>query len=931
MPSLVAIDIETTGLDSQSDAIIEVAAVRFNGHRVEAEWSSLINPGRPIPPMITQLTNISNEMVRNAPPMRAILNELSDFVGTAPVVGHNVGFDLSFLQRYDILKLNEVVDTYELASVLMPTSSRYNLGTLGQLMGILIPNSHRALDDARLAHAVFTRLYDKTLEMPIELLAEFVRLSEPLNWGAGWLFQQVLRARVRQPIAARRAGATDYGALFHEGDELLGPPLNPAAAPTPVDPDEAAAVLEHGGVFAHYFKTFEYRPQQVEMTRAIAQALSEGYHLMVEAGTGTGKSFAYLVPAAMWAYQNNTRVVISTNTITLQDQLIKKDIPDLCAALKLDLRAAVLKGRSNYLCPRRLEGLRQRGPESAEEMRVLAKVLVWLNEGGQGDRNEINLNGPVERDIWSRLSAEDEGCKAEVCMSRNGGACPFYMARQAAQSAHLLVVNHALLLSDVVTGSRVLPDYDYLIVDEGHHLESATTSALSFRVSQGDLTRLLREMGGSASGSLGRLLTLTRNLLRPSDFAALNQAVQRLTDLAFRLEHDLGQLFHAIDLFLESMRDGQPVSNYGQQVRVQSSTRTLPAWSEVEMGWDTAGETFKLLLTLLNQVIQSFAELDIQTEELEDNIGVLGTLTRRLGEANGYLGGMIADPDAGSIYWIEVPPNNSRIILQVAPLHVGPLMEKYLWHEKSSVILTSATLTTNSEFEYLRSRLNADEADELVVGSPFDYENAALLFLANDIPEPADASAYQRAVEQSLLKLATSTGGKLLALFTSYAQLKRTAQALGPALAEKDIQLYEQGEGASTNTLLETFRESERAVLLGTRAFWEGVDIPGEALSVLVIVKLPFDVPSDPIIAARSETFEDPFNEYSLPEAILRFRQGFGRLIRTQSDHGVVAILDRRILTKRYGKLFIESLPQCKVQIGSLRDLPGSAARWLNL
>ncbi|GAP14117.1 exonuclease, DNA polymerase III, epsilon subunit family [Longilinea arvoryzae] len=931
MPSLVAIDIETTGLDFQSDAIIEVAAVRFNGRRVEAEWSSLINPGRPIPPMITQLTGITNEMVRNAPPMRAILTELADFVGDAPVVGHNVGFDLSFLQRYNILKLNEVVDTYELAAVLLPTSSRYNLGTLGQQLGILIPNSHRALDDARLAHAVFTRLYDKTLALPLELLAEFVRLSEPLDWGAGWLFQQVLRARIREPLPPRRAGSTDYSALFHEKDELLGPPLTPAATPTPLNPDEAAAILEHGGVFSHYFKSFEYRPQQVEMTRAVSQALSEGYHLMVEAGTGTGKSFAYLVPAALFAYQNNTRVVISTNTITLQDQLIQKDIPDLCAALDIDLRATVLKGRSNYLCPRRLEVLRQRGPESAEEMRVLAKILVWLNEGGQGDRNEINLNGPVERDIWSRISAEDEGCKAEVCMSRTGGACPFYMARQAAQSAHLLVVNHALLLSDVITGSRVLPDYNYLIVDEGHHIESATTSALSFRVSQGDLQRLLREMGGSASGSLGRLLTITRNMLRPSDFAALNQAVQRLTDLAFRLENNLNQLFQAIDLFLESMREGQPVSNYGQQVRIQGATRTLPAWSEVEMAWDSTGETYKLLLNLLNQILQSFSELDVQSQELEDNIGVLGTLARRLGEANAYLGGMISDPDAGSIYWIEVPPTNHRIVLQVAPLHVGPLMEKYLWHEKTCVILTSATLTTNSEFEYLRNRLNADEADELVLGSPFDYEGAALLYLANDIPEPSDASAYQRAVEQSLVHLATSTGGRLLALFTSYAQLKRTSQAIGPALAEKDIQLYEQGEGASTNTLLETFRESERAVLLGTRAFWEGVDIPGEALSVLVIVKLPFDVPSDPIIAARSETFEDPFSEYSLPEAILRFRQGFGRLIRTQSDRGVVAILDRRILTKRYGKLFIESLPQCKVQIGSLHDLPKSAARWLNL
>jgi len=257
------------------------------------------------------------------------------------------------------------------------------------------------------------------------------------------------------------------------------------------------------------------------------------------------------------------------------------------------------------------------------------------------------------------------------------------------------------------------------------------------------------------------------------------------------------------------------------------------------------------------------------------------------------------------------------------------MMEQYLWHEKSSIILTSATLTTHGEFDYMRNRLNADEADELVLGSPFDFESSTLLYLVNDIAEPADANAYQREVDAAIIRLAKATGGRMLALFTSYAQLKRTSQTISGALGEADIQVYEQGEGASTNTLLETFRDSPRAVLLGTRSFWEGVDIPGEALSVLVIVKLPFDVPSDPVIAARAETFDDAFNEYNLPEAILRFRQGFGRLIRTQSDRGVVVILDRRVLTKKYGRQFIESLPVCTTKVGSVIDLPKNAAKWL--
>lgn len=935
MPSIVALDIETTGLDPNGDAITEIGAVRFNGHRVENEWSTLVNPGRPIPGMITGLTGITNEMVRNAPPIRAVIQELADFVGDSPVLGHSVRFDLSFLQRYNILLNNDVLDTYELASVLMPTASRYNLGGLASQLGILLPATHRALDDARCTHALFVNLSEKAQQLSPDTIAEFVRLSEPFEWGASWLFSRILKERWRQPVTPARParGGGDHGPLFGSAPaEPFHAPLTPTDRPVALDPDEVSALLEYGGPFARYFAAYEMRAQQIEMLREITTALSTGQHLMVEAGTGTGKSFAYLVPAALWACQNDMRVVISTNTINLQDQLVKKDIPDLRAALGLDLRAVVLKGRSNYLCPRRLEILRQRGPESMEEMRVLAKVLVWLGQGGTGDRNEINLNGPIERDKWMRISAEDEGCKAEVCMSRTGGACPFYRVKQAAQSAHIVVVNHALLLADVATGSRVLPEYEYLIVDEAHHLESATTNALSYRTTQGDLARLMRELGGISSGNLGRLLAVAKDMLQPSDYAAYYQAIQRATDLVFRLEHDFIQFFKAIDAFLEERREGKPVSPYGQQDRIVPSTRTLPIWTDVEIAWDPARETAGLLLNLLAQLHKSISDAgDNLPEELQDLQGNLADVHRRLSEARDNLQGLVNEPNNELIYWAEIQSNNSQIALQMAPLHVGPLMEKYLWNEKSSVILTSATLTTHGEFDYIRSRLNAETAGEVALGSPFDYETSALLYLANDIPEPADASNYQRGVEQTIVRLAKATHGRMLVLFTSYAQLKRTSQAISGPLASAEIQVYEQGEGASANTLLETFREADQAVLLGTRAFWEGVDIPGEALSVLVIVKLPFDVPSDPIIAARSETFEDAFNEYSLPEAILRFRQGFGRLIRTQSDRGVVAILDRRILSKRYGKLFIESLPTCKLKVGPMADLPAAAARWLNL
>jgi DNA polymerase-3 subunit epsilon/ATP-dependent DNA helicase DinG len=290
----------------------------------------------------------------------------------------------------------------------------------------------------------------------------------------------------------------------------------------------------------------------------------------------------------------------------------------------------------------------------------------------------------------------------------------------------------------------------------------------------------------------------------------------------------------------------------------------------------------------------------------------------------------VSKPDPKNIYWIEVTGDAEKLSLHVAPLNVGPLIEEHLWNAKDSVILTSATLTTAHEFDYIKQRLNADSAGELAVGSPFDYQKSTLLYVVNDIPEPTDKHGHQRGLENGLINLCKATRGRAMALFTSHAQMKQTAQAIRGPLERAGIIVYDQTDGSSRHQLLESFRGAEQAVLLGTRSFWEGVDVQGEALSALVIAKLPFDVPSDPIIAARSETFENPFYDYSVPEAILRFRQGFGRLIRSKADRGVVAIFDRRVLTKAYGRQFLDSLPPCTRKDGRMAELPAMAAKWID-
>ncbi len=929
MTIIVAIDIETTGLDENREAILEIGAVKFNGRRVEDEFSTLINPNRHIPDFITGLTGIDDSMVRQAPRLRDIMQELVTFVGDAPILGHNVRFDIGFLRKAGMFEFHQTLDTYELAAVLMPTASRYNLGSLGQQLNIPLPATHRALDDARVTQACYVRLFDMARELPLETINEIVQLGDFVDWDAGWVFQQVLQARAKEKIKAKKVKAASFSGPIFDTREKDTSPIQRTENPTPLDPEEVASVLEYGGPFSQYFESYEHRPEQVAMLKAVTNALSYGGHLMVEAGTGVGKSFAYLVPAAMFARQNNTRVVVSTNTINLQDQLIKKDIPGLQAALNLNVRAAVLKGRGNYLCPRKLAYLRTHGPKDSNEMRVLAKIIVWSLENTSGDRNDINLTGPSEREVWTHLSAEDENCTTDTCMGRMGGVCPFHRAKQAALSAHLLIVNHALLLSDVATGSKVLPEHDYVIVDEAHHMESAVTSALSFRMTQFDVERMLKELGGSSAGLLGRILTDTHNSLRPSDFGLLQQRIKFATDQAFRVEQLSKQFFTVLGEFVALQREGQQATNYSWQLRIIPATRTLPGWDDVEMMWEQVGETMGLLSKTLDELYKGLGELVASGhQELEDVMGTLSNVMRRLTEAELAASGLMHKPTTDSIYWVEVNPRGERLSLNAAPLRVGPLVQKHLWHEKASVIMASATMTTHGEFGYVRNTLMAEEVDTLALGSPFDYESSTLLYVANDIPEP-NAPGYQQALDRTLLATAKATGGRMLVLFTSYAALKKTAQAITGPLAREDIFVFEQGEGASPNALLESFKTTDQAVLLGTRSFWEGVDVPGDALSVVIITKLPFGVPSDPIIAARSELYEDSFNEYYLPESILKFRQGFGRLIRTASDRGVVAILDRRVLTKQYGRLFLESLPQCTARQGAFANLAKVAGQWL--
>ncbi|MGB9593462.1 MAG: ATP-dependent DNA helicase, partial [Anaerolineae bacterium] len=411
------------------------------------------------------------------------------------------------------------------------------------------------------------------------------------------------------------------------------------------------------------------------------------------------------------------------------------------------------------------------------------------------------------------------------------------------------------------------------------------------------------------------------------DLERLLDDVRKDVELAQRT---IADFFAIADDFLTEHSGGADDSGYSQRLRITPGVRAQPAWNLVETAWQDCATILTRLERGLQQVGQALEGLDdYEVPELDSMLQDLAAHILRLRSARDQIGQVVFKPSDNQICWLERNTERGILSLNAAPLRVGDLVRQHIFGQKEAVILTSATLCVGGKFDYMRDRLGAWEAEELAVGSPFDYKASTLVYVPLDMPEPHEPF-YQRNVEEALVQLCTAMGGRTLVLFTSYSQLRATARAISKPLAQEDILVLEHGDGGSRQQLLSTFRETPRAVLLGTRSFWEGIDVMGEALSCLVIARLPFAVPTEPIFAARSETFEDPFNQYAVPESVLRFRQGFGRLIRSRTDRGVFVVLDKRIISKAYGRMFLDSLPPCTVRKGNLAELAETARRWVD-
>jgi predicted DnaQ family exonuclease/DinG family helicase len=935
----ISLDLETTGLNPDTDEIIEIGAVKFQGEQVIDTFHSLVNPQRPLPYRIQLLCGITPTELADAPAFSDIASELISFLDTEPIVGHNISFDLNFLAKKGIKPANPTYDTYELSTILLFQLSDYSLASLTKHLGLSTPH-HRALLDATATKELFVALLDRAYQLDIPTVEELVRLAEKADWQLGSLFREILKFKAKTAFSESRSPKSSKGeykkTLWQRTDKQ---PLTPRAEKIPLDIENLSQILESNGLLAKDFPAYEHRPEQVRMTQAIAQALNNSEHLIVEAGTGTGKSVAYLLPSIFFASQNNVSVVISTNTINLQEQLIGKDIPDLLRALDLeqnpaikDLRAVQVKGRSNYLCLKRYESLRVRERLSLDEAKLLARITVWLLSTQTGDRAELNLGGG-ESSAWGKLCAEfDERLEAR-CPHKQLGTCFLYKARQTAESAHLIVVNHALLLSDMVADNKILPPYIHLIIDEAHHLEEEATRQLGHEITQWDLFNHFNLFRQEISGQRSTgLLAWLDDCFRGSTVALSRQRQVReladsLSDNVDKARNRVSQFFDRLRDFVESHASDQ--GDYDRTLRLTPSTRAQPGWSRVEIAWEDLNVVLSAIADDLDRLFTGLEDLAENKVSGYDYLMLeLSSLLFQNKELRQRIDSLISHPDADSIYWLTINSQTDAIGMYSAPLNVGRLLEKSLYSSKECVVLTGATLSTEGTFEYIKGRVGLEFTGELLLGSPFNYLNAAMIYIPNDIPEPGSV-AYQQAIERALLDLCRAAQGRTLVLFTSYAALRATQAAIQAPLEAEGILVLGQGVDGSPKQLLATFKNNPQTVLLGTASLWEGIDVVGEALSVLAITRLPFNVPTEPIFSARAELFDDPFNQYAIPQATIRFKQGFGRLIRSKTDRGAVVILDRRVQSKRYGSVFLDSIPLCTVVRGPSRDLPTAVTKWL--
>lgn len=947
---IVFLDVETTGFDPARDHLVEVAAVLARGPEVLASYSTLVDPGIPVPSETTALTGIDDEAVDGAPSPEAAVTRLLEFADDRRVVAHNAGFDAAFVAAIAGGRLDgRWIDSLPISRVALPRLRSHRLCDLADAFG-LARASHRAPDDAASLAAVWRVLLCGLSLLPREVLRAVAALAPPeKRWAVAEVVSQVAGSLPGKPSPLDLRALRAERVRASRADDL------PDADEVPLRCPEAEQVLgEFGqeGLVGAMYDGFEPRSEQARMAEAVLDALREGRHAAIEAGTGVGKSVAYLVPAARFALDNGVALGVATKTNALLDQLVYGELPALARALAArgeDLRFVAVKGYDNYPCLRRLEravldggddGAPARGFERAE---ALAALLAWVAQTTAGDLDAINLHWrPEMRELIAARAAE---CDGKRCRFRKNG-CFVHTARRAAASAHVVVTNHALLFRDLVSPHAVLPPIRHWIVDEAHAAEDEARGQLSLRAGHAELAALLLALGGTGRGGVLDAVSSGLGTLE-GDPAPVREAVARSAESA-----GLARTLTAS--FFDFVKDLAPA----QREYDRAEVRVTPAMRE-GAAWGTAAGVGRSLARRLGDLLDRGRVLVSALEEVSDDrlrearADLVGALTR-LAEQRDALAEVLDGSDESYVYSLTADKRRAAggDVVTAALLDVGEALAEQFYARLRSVIFTSATIATGDAaleaeptaavpdpaFAHFAARVGLDRLepgawDALRLRSSYDFERQMAVFVPVDLPEPVGANSaghpeYMRRLVGLLERVHLALGGSTLTLFTNRREMDAAHAPVADALHREGLRLLLQGRGVSRKRLRDEFVADETVSLFATRSFWEGFDAPGDTLRCVVIPRLPFGQLGDPLLEERRERYHDWWEKWYLPQAILELKQAAGRLIRSSADEGCLVLADTRLAGPRpYARRFLDALPVRDVEMLTAEEVAESIER----
>ncbi|MGM0873962.1 MAG: ATP-dependent DNA helicase DinG [Bacillota bacterium] len=934
----VVIDLETTGNSpKKGDKIIQIAAVVIEQGQIIDRYMSFVNPMQKIPLFIEKLTGITNEMVKDAPTFEEIAKNLITLISDSFFVAHNVYFDLSFLQEE--LKscgfhfTGPILDTVELARVAFPTEKSYKLSDLSEEFNMLHENPHRADSDAEVTALLLLRIFDKLKALPVITLQQLSKLSRSFISDIEEIVEDVISEKLvkieqqdnRKDLELIRSLAIrKFNANKHEKNhDYLEQNLNME--------EFIELFLNKNGKLSAILPTYNVRTEQINMVKEIFEAFNTHQHGLIEAATGSGKTIAYLVPALFYSKKEQRPIIVSTYTTNLQTQIMERDIPFLKKLFPFDFTTTVLKGQRHYLCLQKFEQSLKETEDNYDFILTKAQLLLWLTETVTGDVDELNMpsGGKV---LWNQLHVDRSSLKRNSFSTY----CFYQRAKEKALNANIIITNHAMLLSDIQNDHKILPDHHEVIIDEAHHFHRVASEQLGVRFSYLDVHGIINRLGFFLGNGLLKKFTRIRE-----EFGVRNHIeLQDMDVFLVQLQEECHQLFSGIHSY---------VSKRKKESHLNRTSYKYNTEKENNRTWDSILELAKRVKFNINDLVglmeKSLQVLDIVNEEefsmknkliFEEFKRVL-IVFKEYKEKIEYL---FFEVDESIVTWIEIDSKGAKnaVSIYAQPIQVSDFLADEFFAKKQSAILTSATLTVKQSFSYIIEAVGLTDfyPKQLQLKSPFQYKKQVKLFIPSDMPLVNEVSLdeYSEAIAANVGSVAQITDGKILVLFTSYEMLKKTYQLLKEDETLDDFMIMAQGTGSgSSSRLTKNFRQFEKAILLGTSSFWEGVDFPGDELTALMIVRLPFASPDEPTVAAKCKQLEnngkDAFYHYSLPEAILRFKQGFGRLIRNEADRGILFVLDNRIVSTKYGKEFIDSIPELEIEKKPMHLLTHSIENWI--